>query len=65
VISSGAIDVVVSWGEPVAYNVTADRKEIARVAEASVRRMTASALRAAPSPQEPVDASPEVSPATA
>lgn len=48
VLSSGAIDVVVSWGEPVAYDMSADRKAITRQAEKSVRRMTAAALRAAP-----------------
>jgi 1-acyl-sn-glycerol-3-phosphate acyltransferase len=45
VLASGAIDVRVSWGEAVAYGVSADRKAIARDAEKSVRRMTAAALR--------------------
>jgi 1-acyl-sn-glycerol-3-phosphate acyltransferase len=55
VLSTGAIDVTVSWGEAVAYDVTADRKAIARDAERSVRRMTAAALRAAPmEPSPPV-----------
>lgn len=45
VLSSGAVDVTVSWGEPVAYDMTADRKQIARDAEVAVRRMTAAALR--------------------
>ncbi len=48
VLSSGAVDVTVSWGEAVAYDMSADRKAIARDAEKSVRRMTAAALRAAP-----------------
>jgi 1-acyl-sn-glycerol-3-phosphate acyltransferase len=48
VIAAGAIDVTVSWGEPVAYDINADRKQIARDAEAAVRRMTARALRGAP-----------------
>src|SRR3979490_376378 len=48
VLSSGAVDVTVSWGEAVAYEMSADRKAIARDAEKSVRRMTAAALRAAP-----------------
>jgi 1-acyl-sn-glycerol-3-phosphate acyltransferase len=48
VLSSGAIDVTVSWGEATAYGMSADRKAIARDAEKSVRRMTAAALRAAP-----------------
>ena len=46
-LSSGAVDVTVSWGEAVAYDMSADRKAIARDAERSVRRMTAAALRAA------------------
>jgi len=54
VLRSGAIDVVASWGEPIAYGVSADRKEIARNAETAVRRMTASALRSAP-PASPSD----------
>jgi 1-acyl-sn-glycerol-3-phosphate acyltransferase len=47
-LSSGAVDVTVSWGEAVAYDVSADRKAIARDSEKSVRRMTTAALRAAP-----------------
>lgn len=53
VLASGAVDVTVSWGEAVAYDISADRKAIARDAERSVRRMTATALRnasAAPAP---------------
>lgn len=45
ILSSGAVDVTVSWGEAVAYGVNADRKQIARDAETSVRQMTARALR--------------------
>lgn len=56
VLSSGAIDVTVSWGEPVALDIGTDRKQIARVAETSVRRMTADALRARP-PRTPSPAS--------
>jgi 1-acyl-sn-glycerol-3-phosphate acyltransferase len=48
VLASGAVDVTVSWGEAIAYDMSADRKAIAREAEKSVRRMTAAALRAAP-----------------
>jgi 1-acyl-sn-glycerol-3-phosphate acyltransferase len=48
VLSSGAIDITVSWGEATAYDMRADRKAIARDAEKSVRRMTAAALRTAP-----------------
>jgi 1-acyl-sn-glycerol-3-phosphate acyltransferase len=49
VLSSGAVDVTVSWGEAVAYDMSADRKVITRAAEKSVRRMTAAALRRPPS----------------
>jgi 1-acyl-sn-glycerol-3-phosphate acyltransferase len=45
VLSAGAVDVTVSWGDAVGYGMTADRKQIARDAEAAVRRMTARALR--------------------
>jgi lyso-ornithine lipid O-acyltransferase len=48
VLASGAVDVTVSWGEATAYDMSADRKAIARDAERSVRRMTTVALRAAP-----------------
>jgi 1-acyl-sn-glycerol-3-phosphate acyltransferase len=47
-LSSGAVDVTVSWGEATAYDISADRKAIARDSEKSVRRMTVAALRAAP-----------------
>jgi 1-acyl-sn-glycerol-3-phosphate acyltransferase len=47
-LSFGAVDVTVSWGEVTAYDHSADRKTIARDAEQSVRRMTAAALRGAP-----------------
>lgn len=46
VLARGAIDVVVSWGEPIGCGVDADRKAIARDAESAVRRMTSAALRA-------------------
>ncbi|WP_315835386.1 lysophospholipid acyltransferase family protein [Bradyrhizobium prioriisuperbiae] len=48
VLLSGAVDVTVSWGAPVAYDMSADRKQIARAAEASVRQMTSAALRYPP-----------------
>jgi lyso-ornithine lipid O-acyltransferase len=44
VLSSGAVDVTVSWGDAVAIKTGVDRKQIARDAERSVRRMTAAAL---------------------
>ena len=48
ILTSGAIDVTVTWGEAVAYDMTADRKQIARHAENAVRQMTTAALRAGP-----------------
>ncbi len=50
VLACGAVDVTVSWGEAVAYDMRADRKQIARNAERSVRRMTSAALRSGRSP---------------
>jgi 1-acyl-sn-glycerol-3-phosphate acyltransferase len=48
ILASGAIDVTVSFGEARAYDMTADRKQIARDAEHAVRCMTTAALRAGP-----------------
>ena len=45
VCAAGAVDVVVSWGEPISYDMSADRKDIARVAEQAVRTMTARGRR--------------------
>src|SRR6266545_2955552 len=44
----GAIDVNVTWGEPVAFDETSDRKQIARALEAAVRRRTILTLRGGP-----------------
>jgi lyso-ornithine lipid O-acyltransferase len=44
----GAIDVVVSWGEPVSVDQGSDRKALARALEAEVRRLTARTLRLGP-----------------
>ncbi len=44
VFAEGALDVVVTWGEPVAVTQATDRKALTRDLEASVRRMTVSAL---------------------
>jgi lyso-ornithine lipid O-acyltransferase len=54
VCSAGAVDVVVSWGEPISYDMNADRKDIARVAEQAVRTMTARGRRMA-QPDEGAD----------
>lgn len=43
-ISAGAVDVTVSWGDPTPVGLSADRKQVARNAERSVRRMTRAAL---------------------
>lgn len=63
VLSSGAIDVTVSWGEAVAYDVTTDRKVITREAEKSVRRMTTAALRTPFAQQAPAAAQSQAGPA--
>ncbi|MGO4712284.1 lysophospholipid acyltransferase family protein [Bradyrhizobium sp. 2TAF24] len=51
VLRAGAVDVTVSWGAAVAYDMSTDRKQIAREAERSVRRMNAAALRYPPGRQ--------------
>jgi 1-acyl-sn-glycerol-3-phosphate acyltransferase len=48
ILAAGATDITVSWGDATAYDISADRKAIAREAERSVRRMTSAALRAGP-----------------
>lgn len=47
VLASGAVDVTVSWGQPVAYGMDANRKIIAQRAEDEVRRMTSKGRRIA------------------
>jgi lyso-ornithine lipid O-acyltransferase len=44
-IQRGAVDAVVTFGEPIAYEARTDRKELARSLENTVRRMTVQALR--------------------
>ena len=44
----GAIDVTVTWGEPIAYNAGTDRKALARTLETTIRRFTIAALRGKP-----------------
>jgi lyso-ornithine lipid O-acyltransferase len=41
----GGIDVVVTWGEPVAFDEASDRKTVARSLETTVRRLTIEATR--------------------
>jgi 1-acyl-sn-glycerol-3-phosphate acyltransferase len=45
---TGAVDVAVTWGEPVAYNGETDRKTLARDLEGAIRRHTVTALRGKP-----------------
>jgi 1-acyl-sn-glycerol-3-phosphate acyltransferase len=42
---SGAVDVSVTWGTPIAYNGATDRKELARALESAIRHHTIAALR--------------------
>ena len=44
----GAIDVEVMWGEPMAFDEQSDRKEVARMLEAAVRRRVIPAMRTRP-----------------
>ena len=41
----GAIDVTVTWGEPVAFDEQSDRKDVTRALEAEVRRRTVGSIR--------------------
>lgn len=45
VLRRGAIDVILTWGDPVAYDAETDRKQIAVAMEATVRRNAAAARR--------------------
>lgn len=44
-VRRGAVDAVVTFGEPIAYGARTDRKELARALENTVRRLTTQALR--------------------
>ena len=50
IVRTGAVDVSVTWGEPIAYDGAIDRKVLARQLESAVRRTTIAALRAAAAP---------------
>jgi 1-acyl-sn-glycerol-3-phosphate acyltransferase len=52
-IMRGAVDVVVTFGAPVSHGAYANRKELARSIEATVRRLTAATLRGRPAPAVP------------
>jgi lyso-ornithine lipid O-acyltransferase len=45
VLRRGAIDAILTWGEPVAYNADSDRKQMAVAMETAVRRNAAAARR--------------------
>jgi 1-acyl-sn-glycerol-3-phosphate acyltransferase len=49
-IRRGAVDAVVTWGEPIAYDETTDRKTLVKSLEGRVRRLTAATLRGRPDP---------------
>lgn len=53
VLRTGAIDVTVTWGTPVPYDETSNRKGVARDLEQAVRRMTTLALRGRPMTPRP------------
>lgn len=48
VIRGGAIDVTVTWGPPVAFDINSDRKAVTRALEGTVRRLTGTTLRGRP-----------------
>jgi 1-acyl-sn-glycerol-3-phosphate acyltransferase len=58
-LATGTVDVTVSWGKAIPCDLNADRKQIARAAERSVRRMTTLALRATPPSKSPFGKSSE------
>jgi 1-acyl-sn-glycerol-3-phosphate acyltransferase len=47
-IERGAVDAVVSFGEPVAVDNASDRKAVTRQLETAVRRLLATTLRGRP-----------------
>jgi lyso-ornithine lipid O-acyltransferase len=49
-VAHGAVDVTVTWGEPLAYDEASDRKTVARRLEQAVRDLTVAALRGRTSP---------------
>jgi len=61
----GAVDVTLSWGEPVEHENAADRKAVVRSLETAVRTLTAAALRGRPIPASvPSDVAPAEAAAT-
>jgi hypothetical protein len=47
-IRRGAVDAVLTWGEPIAYDGGAGRKTLTRQLEVTVRQLTAASLRGPP-----------------
>ena len=45
IVRTGAVDVSVTWGEPIPYDGAIDRKVLARQLESAVRSTTVAALR--------------------
>jgi lyso-ornithine lipid O-acyltransferase len=53
-MAHSAVDVTVTWGEPIAYDEASDRKTVALQLEQAVRRLTVAALRGrAADPDQP------------
>jgi lyso-ornithine lipid O-acyltransferase len=50
VVRTGAVDVSVTWGDPIPYDGAADRKVLARQLESAVRNATIAALQGKPVP---------------
>jgi 1-acyl-sn-glycerol-3-phosphate acyltransferase len=48
VLGQGALDVVLTWGEPVAYEAHTDRKAVTKTLELMVRRLTLASVRDRP-----------------
>jgi len=46
IVRTGAIDVAVTWGEPIRFDGVTGRKELARALETAIRSLTVAALRA-------------------
>src|SRR6185312_1389444 len=53
IIARGAIDAVVSYGEPLAADAAADRKVMTRALESTVRKLAVATLRGHPLPARP------------
>ncbi len=53
VLRRGGVDVVVTWGAPIAYDGEVNRKAVAKSLETTVRRLTSTALRGRIDPEVP------------